>query len=84
MQNSLANLRWLHVCLRLAGFRMRGLRKSSAPAKPVEEIEAAEIVSAFHGRWLLKRFDELPANDAPGIDFVGREVQVLDHGDDTP
>jgi len=78
------DLRWLHVRLRLAGFRMRGLRKAVAPAKPVEMIETAEIFSPLHGRWLLKRLDEGAANDAPGLNFVSSEVEVQDHGDNLP
>jgi len=81
MENSSARLRWLHVRLRLAGFRIRRLRKAIAPAKPVEMIKTAEIVSPLHGRRLLKRLDEGAANDAPGFDFVSSEVVVQDHGD---
>lgn len=58
MQPSLANLRWLHIRLRLAGFRMRGLRKANAPASLGETPKCFEIGAREDFGRFLKRLDE--------------------------
>lgn len=58
MQPSLANLRWLHVRLRLAGFRMRGLGEASAPAKAAQVPERFEIGAREDWGRFRKRLDE--------------------------
>lgn len=68
MQPSLANLRWLHVRLRLAGFRMRGLRKANAPAKAAEVPKCFEIGAREDWGRFLKRLDErLMSPDTYGV-----------------
>lgn len=58
MQPSLANLRWLHIRLRLAGFRMRELRKANAPASLSEAPKCFEIGAREDFGRYLKRLDE--------------------------
>lgn len=53
-----ANIRWLHLRLRLAGFRMRGLRKASLPAHTIKTPECFEIGAREDFGRYMKRLDE--------------------------
>jgi hypothetical protein len=76
------SLRWLHVRLRLAGFRMRGLRKANAPAGLRETPKCFEIGAREDWRGYLKRLDErLMSPDAQSCAPVAKTIAgVMTYG----
>lgn len=77
-----ANLRWLHLRLRLAGFRMRGLRKASEPAHAIKVPECFEIgAREDFGRYMQRLDERLRCPDTHGVAPVAKAIgTVLTYG----